>query len=74
MPKMKTHRATAKRFRTTGGRRKKFMRRAPSQDHFNAREDGSTVRLKRTDSELDKTDKPRIKKLLPYTFVKSHQR
>ncbi|MFH0830792.1 MAG: 50S ribosomal protein L35 [Parcubacteria group bacterium] len=66
MPKLKTHRASAKRFRFTGGRRGKFMRRRATQDHFNAREDGETVRLKRTDCAVAPMDAKRLKVLLPY--------
>lgn len=66
MPKIKTHRATAKRFRVTGGRKKRFMRRRATQDHFNARQDGETIRLKRTDVQVDKSVTKRLRKLLPY--------
>ena len=66
MPKLKTHRATAKRIRVTGGRLRKFMRRQATQDHFNAREDGTTVRLKRRDVEVDASLKRQLRKLLPY--------
>ncbi|MFO0702646.1 MAG: 50S ribosomal protein L35 [Candidatus Andersenbacteria bacterium] len=66
MPKLKTHRATAKRFRIAGGRAKKFIRGRAGQNHFNAREDGETVRLKRRDVEVDKSATPRLKRLMPY--------
>lgn len=66
MPKLKTHKASSKRFRVTGGRKGFFMRRRATQGHFNAREDGETVRLKRTDVQVDKADSKRLKVLLPY--------
>jgi ribosomal protein L35 len=45
MPKIKTHKATAKRFIVT--KTKKIKKRKCGQDHFNAREDGNTKRNKR---------------------------
>jgi large subunit ribosomal protein L35 len=64
MPKIKTHKATAKRFKIT--KTDKLMHRKAGQDHFNARESGNTKRNKRrdvtSDSGLDKT----IKQLMPY--------
>jgi len=72
MPKQKTHRATAKRFRVSGGRAKKFMRRQATQGHFNAREDGETVRLKRKDMVVDRSVEPRLRKLMPYARNRSN--
>lgn len=68
MPKIKTHRASAKRFRVTGGKgkKRKYMRRRATQGHFNAREDGETVRLKRTDNQVHPTMAKRLKVLIPY--------
>ena len=40
MPKIKTHKATVKRFIIT--KTEKVMKRKAGQDHFNAREDGKT--------------------------------
>lgn len=48
MPKIKTHKATAKRFRVT--KKKKVMKRVAGQAHFNGKESGNTRRKKRTDS------------------------
>jgi len=45
MPKMKTHQATAKRFRVT--RNKKYLAKKGGQDHFNARDPGKVTRNKR---------------------------
>ena len=47
MPKLKTHQATAKRFRVT--RRGKIEKRAAGQNHFNARESGKVGRNKKSD-------------------------
>lgn len=64
MPKIKTHKATAKRFRLTSGKR--LMRRKAGQDHFNSRESGTTTMGKRRDlrttGQFDRT----IKRLTPY--------
>lgn len=64
MPKIKTHQATAKRFRFT--RRKKIMRRKGGQDHFNARETGKTRMGKRRDQDVDQRDHSAINRLVPY--------
>lgn len=74
MPKIRTHKATAKRIRVTGGKKRVFVSRHATQGHFNAREDGSTVRLKRKDTAVDKTHVKRLKKLLPYSQKKSNKR
>ncbi|MFA4834265.1 MAG: 50S ribosomal protein L35 [Patescibacteria group bacterium] len=63
MPKIKTHKATAKRFTIT---RHKIMRRKAGQDHFNSRERGNTTRNKRRDIEASSTNVKTIKQLLPY--------
>ena len=47
MGKLKTHKATSKRFRLT--KRGKFLHRAAGQDHFNSRESGTTTMGKRRD-------------------------
>lgn len=47
MPKLKTHKATAKRFRVT--KTGKIEKRAAGQNHFNARESGKTGRNKKSD-------------------------
>lgn len=64
MPKIKTHKATKKRFRYTGG--KKIMRRKAGQDHFNARESSVIKKRKRRDVSVHKTSHKTIKKLTPY--------
>lgn len=42
------------------------MSRRATQDHFNAREDGETVRAKRVDRVVDPTNIKRLKVLMPY--------
>jgi large subunit ribosomal protein L35 len=64
MPKLKTHKATAKRFRRSGA--KKIMRRAAGQDHFNARESGTQTRKKRRDLPAHKTNLRAIRTLTPF--------
>lgn len=50
MPKLKTRKAVAKRFKVTA--KKKVTRRSSNQNHFNAREDSKHTRLKRSDKEV----------------------
>lgn len=64
MPKLKTHQATAKRFKITG--KKKMIQRSAGQDHFNARESGNITRRKRRDKNLHKSNVRSINKLVPY--------
>jgi ribosomal protein L35 len=47
MPKIKNHKASAKRFLVT--KNKKVLKRKCGQDHFNARENGVTGNKKRRD-------------------------
>ncbi|OGF25605.1 hypothetical protein A2303_00920 [Candidatus Falkowbacteria bacterium RIFOXYB2_FULL_47_14] len=62
MPKIKTHKATAKRFTLTKGG--KLKQRKAGQDHFNARESGNTKRNKRRDIDTHKTLVKTIKSLI----------
>ncbi|MFA5052101.1 MAG: 50S ribosomal protein L35 [Patescibacteria group bacterium] len=64
MPKIKTHKATVKRFRYTAGKR--LMRRKSGQDHFNARESGVTSKNKRRDLQTSGHFDRIIKRLTPY--------
>lgn len=64
MPKIKTHKATAKRFSIT--KKKKIIKRKAGQDHFNARESGKTKRNKRKDVKVSKSDIKNIKLQIPY--------
>ena len=64
MPKIKTHKATAKRFKLTASG--KLTKRKAGQDHFNSRESGNTTRKKRRDIKADSTLTHTIKTLTPY--------
>ncbi|MCK4553499.1 50S ribosomal protein L35 [Candidatus Parcubacteria bacterium] len=64
MPKIKTHKATAKRFTIT--KTKKIKRRKAGQGHFNARESGTITRRKRRDVNAHKSNVKTIKRLIPY--------
>jgi len=63
MPKMKTHKATAKRFRVT--KTGKVIKRTCGQAHFNARETGNTRRNKRSDEQLSEAMRAKIQVALP---------
>ncbi len=66
MPKkIKTRQAVAKRFKVT--KNKKVLKRTCGQDHFNARETGSTKRNKRRDGSLAEADARNIRKMMPYS-------
>ncbi|PLX26728.1 50S ribosomal protein L35 [Candidatus Parcubacteria bacterium] len=65
MPKIKTHKATSKRFSVT--KTKKIKQRKAGQGHFNARETGTTKRNKRRDIDTTDTLKKTIKTLMPYS-------
>ena len=69
MPKIKTHKATAKRFKVT--KNEKILKRKAGQDHFNARESGNTKRNKRRDILISDTERRVIKQLMPYNYAKS---
>lgn len=51
--KLKTHKATAKRYRVT--KTGKIEKRASGQNHFNARESGNTGTNKKSDVIMSKT-------------------
>ena len=63
MPKIKTRKAVAKRFTIT---KKKVIKRKAGQDHFNARESGSTKRNKRRDISIAKTEHKSVRTFVPY--------
>jgi len=65
MPKLKTHKATSKRFKIS--KSDKVIKRKAGQDHFNSRESGNTVRNKRRDVKMTEADHKNIKVLLPYS-------
>ncbi len=64
MPKIKTHKATVKRYKKTGAG--KLLRRKAGQDHFNSRESGKIKRNKRRDIPGNDTFTKTINKLMPY--------
>ena len=64
MPKIKTHKATVKRYKKTATN--KLKKRKAGQDHFNSRESGNTTRQKRLDINATKTLEKTIKVLTPY--------
>lgn len=64
MPKLKTHKATVKRFSKT--KTGKLMRRKAGQDHFNARETGNEKRNKRCDTTAHSADVKNLTNLMPY--------
>ncbi|OGY45261.1 MAG: hypothetical protein A2729_00245 [Candidatus Buchananbacteria bacterium RIFCSPHIGHO2_01_FULL_39_14] len=66
--KLKTHQATAKKIKVTKGRRnKKYLTKTAGQDHFNARESGSTTRNKRRFSPVAKSDLRNVRRAIPYS-------
>jgi ribosomal protein L35 len=71
MPKMKTHQATADRFKMirkkkAGKTTTKILKRADGQDHFNARESGKTGRNKKRDNTQSNAMRKTILRSLPY--------
>lgn len=63
MPKLKTHKATSKRFWITGSG--KLRRRKSGQNHFNSRANEKITKSKRKDEDVTKAN-PRLKILIPY--------
>lgn len=63
MPKLKTHKGTAKRFRVT--KNGKVIKRTAGQNHFNARENGKVGRNKKSDTILSPTVNRIIQIALP---------
>ncbi len=67
MPKLKTHKATAKRFMVKRSKKGiKVLKRTDGQDHFNSRETGKVKRNKRSDATMTKTVQQTILRALPY--------
>lgn len=58
MGKLKTHKATAKRFKIT--KTGKVIQRTSGQGHFNARESGNKMRKKRNDHQVARPERKRI--------------
>jgi large subunit ribosomal protein L35 len=66
MPKMKTKRAAAKRFRATGSG--KIRRASAGKQHMMRGKNASRLRNLKKNSIVDSSDELRIKRLLPYEF------
>lgn len=64
MPKLKTHKSIAKRFRVT--KNDKLVKAKAGQGHFNARESGNTTRAKRRYTTLSPVLTKTIKSLIPH--------
>ncbi|MBI4811916.1 50S ribosomal protein L35 [Candidatus Falkowbacteria bacterium] len=64
MPKIKTHKATAKRIIIT--KTGKLKKRKAGQNHFNARESGKVGHQKRRDVSIAKSDQRTFRELMPY--------
>ena len=64
MPKMKTHRGTAKRFRVTGSG--KIMRAKAYKSHILNKKDTKRCRRLRSGAYADVTNEATIKKMIPY--------
>jgi len=62
MPKIKTRKSIAKRFKVT--KNKKIIKRSTGQDHFNARESGKQKRSKKLDKSVAKADAKNIIKMI----------
>lgn len=62
MPKIKTRKAVAKRFKVT--KKNKVMKRGCGQDHFNARESGKQKRAKKLDRSISEADAKNIRKMI----------
>ncbi|MFA5211207.1 MAG: 50S ribosomal protein L35 [Patescibacteria group bacterium] len=68
MPKIKTHKATAKRFTVKRSKKGlKILKRQDGQDHFNSRESGKVKRNKRRDNSISTALQKTVKKALPYS-------
>ena len=68
MPKMKTHKGTAKRFLVKKSKKgTKVLKRTDGQDHFNSRESGNTKRNKRSHNSISLPLQKTVLKALPYS-------
>lgn len=63
MPKLKTHKATAKRFKKTSTG--KFLRRYSMQNHYNAKENSAKKSKKRRTHPAPAVSRRALKLLLP---------
>ncbi len=62
MTKLKTRKALLKRIKITG--KKKILKRALHQSHFNAKESGNKTRSKRKTNQVSSVDTKKFKKIL----------
>ena len=62
MPKMKTHKATAKRFKVT--KKKKLRRLKQGRSHLRRKKSKRALRELRKDLPIDKADEKRVRRLL----------
>jgi ribosomal protein L35 len=70
MPKLKTRKAIAKRFKLSKPKKckkKKIIMRRSGQDHFNAKESGNVTRKKRRNVQISWKQHEAIRKALPYS-------
>ena len=66
MPKMKTHRSTAKRFKVTG--KGKLRRLKMGRSHFRRKKSKRSLRELRQDVEIDSPNLKRLERLLGQRF------
>lgn len=64
MGKLKTNKATSKRFKVTA--KKKLLIRHGGQDHFNSRQSGTKGLRKRRDQTVSASEVRAIKRMMPY--------
>ncbi len=64
MPKMKTHRGAAKRFKKTGSG--KISRQKANKQHILTKKTTKRKRGLRQDTLISEADAPRVRKMLPY--------
>lgn len=64
MGKLKTNKATSKRFKLTA--KKKLIIRHGGQDHFNSRQSGKQILRKRRDHAVSPSEVRAIKRMMPY--------
>ena len=65
MPKLKTRKSIAKRFKIT--KKGKVLKKKAGQDHFNARESGKVKRNKRRVTKASEANTKNLKSQLPYS-------
>ena len=64
MPKMKSHRGAAKRFKKTGSG--KISRQKANKQHILTKKTTKRKRSLRKDTLISAADSPRVRKMLPY--------